>query len=150
MAYDLDSELILGCGVFALPTDVGTLGPMLATIHALTGARLAALLADGEICQPDRCRDLRAGRRDAVRRRGQRRAAGQVEGEVEIEVEGEVEIEVEVEVEARADPEVGVRLGPAAVESIAARRGTRCRWRRGWSEERAGGVVAYECYRCPA
>ena len=45
LAYDLDSELVLGYGVFALPTDIGTLGPMLATVHALTGTRLSAMLA---------------------------------------------------------------------------------------------------------
>jgi transposase len=46
LAYDLDSELILGDAVFARPTDAGTLGPMLETVVELVGHRPEVLLAD--------------------------------------------------------------------------------------------------------
>jgi hypothetical protein len=46
LAYDLDSELILGHALFAQPTDAGTLGPMLETVVALVGHRPEVLLAD--------------------------------------------------------------------------------------------------------
>ena len=46
IAYDLDSELILGAAIFAQPTDAGTLGPMLKTIVALVGHPPEVLLAD--------------------------------------------------------------------------------------------------------
>jgi transposase len=46
LAYDLDSELILGYALFAQPTDAGTLGPMLETVVDLVGHRPEVLLAD--------------------------------------------------------------------------------------------------------
>jgi transposase len=46
IAYDLDSELILGSAVFAQSTDAGTLGPMLETVAALVGRAPEVLLAD--------------------------------------------------------------------------------------------------------
>jgi transposase len=48
LAPDLDSPFVLGYGVFALPTDIGTLAPMVETLRTLTGRLPTVLLADAK------------------------------------------------------------------------------------------------------
>jgi transposase len=138
LAYDLDSELVLGYGVFALPTDIGTLGPMLATVHALTGTRLSAMLADAKyanmiditICEQEGVTLYAPEGNDASPAKSKAKSKSKAKPKAEL-------------------------LPKSAFTWDAQRREYRCP--EGHSlpqatsveEERAGGVVAYDIYRCP-
>jgi transposase len=139
LAYDLDSELILGYGVFALPTDIGTLGPMLATVHALTRTRLEALLADGKyanliditICEREGVTLYAPAGNDAAPAKPKPQSKSK----------------------SKSKPEL---IPKSAFAWDAARQEYRCPEGHAMplatrvEEERAGGVAAYDVYRCPA
>jgi hypothetical protein len=132
LAYDLDSEFILGCGVFALPTDVGTLGPMLETMRAVTGRKPAVLLVDAKY----------AGMIDV--------AICEREGVTLYAPEGNDVPPDPAKAKAKAKP-----IPKSAFTWDPQRREYRCPeghampMTKRVSEERTGGVVVYEYYRCP-
>jgi Transposase DDE domain len=138
LAYDLGSELLLGYGVFALATDIGTLGPMLATVHVLTGTRLAAVLADAKYANMI---DLTICEREGV---------------TLYAPEDNDASSAKSESKSKPKPKPKSELTPkSAFTWDAQRREYRCpeghSMPRATSveEERAGGVVAYDIYRCP-
>jgi hypothetical protein len=128
LAYDLDSEFILGCGIFALPTDVGTLGPMLATTRATTGRLPAVLLADAKY----------ANLIDV--------ATCEREGVTLYAPEGN---------DVAATPAKAKLIPKSAFAWDAERREYRCPeghampYATSKAEGRAGGAVVYDYYRCP-
>jgi hypothetical protein len=134
LAYDLDSELVLGYGVFALPTDIGTLGPMLATVHALTRTRLAAVLADAKYAN---LVDL---------------TICEQEGVTLYAPEGNDASSAKAKAKAKAKAELTPK---SAFTWDAQRREYRCPeghsmpYATSVKEGRAGGVVVYDTYRCP-
>jgi transposase len=136
LAYDLDSELVLGYGVFALATDIGTLGPMLATVHSLTRARLVAVLADAKYAN---LADLTICEREGV---------------TLYAPEGNDASPAKAKSKSKAKAKAEL-FPKSAFAWDAQRREYRCP--EGHSmpqatsveEERAGGVVVYDIYRCP-
>jgi transposase len=154
LAYDLDSELVLGYGVFALPTDIGTLGPMLATVQALTQARLAVVLADAKYAN---LVDLTICEREGVTLYApEGNDASPAKSKAKSESESESESKSESESESKSKAKAKAELIPkSAFTWDAQRQEYRCP--EGHSmphatsvkEERAGGVVVYDTYRCP-
>jgi transposase len=140
LAYDLDSELVLGYGVFALATDIGTLGPMLATVHSLTRARLVAVLADSKYAN---LIDITVCEREGV-------TLYAPEGNDASPAKSGAESGAKAK--AKAKPKLTPK---SAFTWDAQRREYRCPeghsmpYATSVEEERAGGVVVYDTYRCP-
>jgi transposase len=134
LAYDLDSELVLGYGVFALSTDIGTLGPMLATIRALTGTRLAMVLADGKYANMI---DITICEREGV---------------ILYAPAGNDASPAKSKSKSKSKSEL---IPKSAFTWDAQRREYRCPaghsmpYATSVEEERADGVVVYDTYRCP-
>jgi hypothetical protein len=138
LAYDLDSELVLGYGVFALPTDIGTLGPMLATVHSLTRVRLVAVLADAKYAN---LVDITTCEREGV-------TLYAPEGNDASPSQSQSQSKAKAKAKAKPIPK-------SAFAWDAERREYRCPeghampYAASVEEERAGGVVVYDTYRCP-
>jgi transposase len=154
LAYDLDSERVLGYGVFAPPTDIGAPGPMLATVHALTGTRLSAMLADAKyanmvdltICEQEGVTLYAPEGNDASP------AKAKPKSKAKAKAKAKPKSKAKSKSKAKAKAEL---LPKSAFTWDAQRREYRCPAGHSMpqatsvEEERAGGVVAYDIYRCP-
>jgi transposase len=150
LAYDLDSDLVLGYGVFALATDIGTLGPMLATVHSLTRARLAAVLADAKYAN---LVDLTICEREGVTLYApEGNDASPAQSKSKSKAQSKSKSKSKSKAKAKAKAEL---LPKSAFTWDAQRQEYRCPeghsmpYATSVKEERAGGVVVYDTYRCP-